>query len=119
MEIEIPCNMKKSLTLVFLAFVNVLCSEEIVYHITVPPFAKEDISDSLRILSRETSYEDLKSVPAEELRGILTGRKFAEQLRAATELLERNDSKTVLRLVYSLRQGNVAAHKLLGAGFYR
>lgn len=37
----------------------------------------------------------------------------ADQTAAAKELLERGDQKTILRLVYSLKQGNVAAEGIL------
>lgn len=46
----------------------------------------------------------MKAISVEELRGMMA-LGGADQTEAAKELLERGDQKTILRLVYSLKQG--------------
>jgi len=59
-------------------------------------------------LPAHPDYEEMKAISLEELRGILAS-GGPDQTAAAKELLQRRDQKAILRLVYSLKQGDVAA----------
>jgi hypothetical protein len=105
--------MKPHLIFLFLFFAGALSAAELDSRLVFPPFAKEDVANSDRSLSAETTHEELISIPLEELRGIMSSRNLAEQYQAASELLQRGDQKTILRIVYSLKQGNVGAGEIL------
>jgi|GEM_PF-5758391 len=79
-----------------------------------PPFAAEDMEIPAHSHLDNLSYEELRAISVEELRGHMANGAFRDQRTAALELVERGDQKTILRLVYSLKQGNVEAEDILG-----
>jgi hypothetical protein len=80
-----------------------------------PAFSTEEIHISTSLPAEHLSYEELKSSSVEVLRGFLATGEISIQSLATKELLERGDQQTNLRLIYSLKQGNVAAIEMLGA----
>ncbi len=78
-----------------------------------PPFYGEDLKKTIHPLPESLSYEDRKAIPLEELRGFMTYGNSMDEGTAIRELMERGDLKTMLRLVYSCKQGNVGAEMLL------
>ncbi len=84
-----------------------------------PPFAKEEMAAALtRPVSEyftEASVFDEKPivVTVEELRRIMTIEEPGGQFVAAKALIKREDLKTILRVVYAFKQGNVAAEEIL------
>jgi len=107
--------MKTFVACLLLSSSAVTFAEEAVQGFTFPPFAIEDIKVPAQPLPAHPDYEEMKAIPVEELRGIMAS-AGADQTVAAKELLERRDQKTILRLVYSLKQGNVAAERILTSG---
>ncbi|MEY3898738.1 MAG: hypothetical protein RLZZ214_4260 [Verrucomicrobiota bacterium] len=91
----------------------VTLAEEIHPRFIFPSFAKEDLKIPLDTLSDRPDYEEMQAISVEEWRGIMTTGNSSVQDMAAKELLERGDQKTILRLVYALKQGNVAAEEML------
>ncbi len=72
-------------------------------------FRKEEIGERLR---EEPSYYD-ESLP--DLRSIMTFGNHREQLSAAEVLVDAGDRETQLRVIYSLKQGNVFGVFTLGS----
>jgi hypothetical protein len=97
-----------------LLYLSIIASaDEAGHRLIFPPFSSEDLKGPGLPLSEHLSYEELKAMPVEELRGVLSMGNFTDRRTATKELVERGDQKTILRLVYSLRQGNVGAEMLL------
>lgn len=78
-----------------------------------PPFGQEKIELLTRPLTYPSDFEELNALSVETLRGFMTAGGISDQLLAATELMKRGDQETILRVVYSLKQGNAAAEELL------
>ena len=81
---------------------------------TFPSFDQDDLAfgklDFKEHMNSDTPYYD-KSFP--ELRAIMENGGNTEQYSAAKTLLQGGDQKTILRVVYSLKQGNPTAEHLL------
>lgn len=107
--------MKKFLTFLLLSSSPVILAGEKYPGFTFPPFAKEDIKTPVHPLPDNLNYEELQAISIEEWRGMMTTGNSSVQELAAKELLARGDQKTILRLVYSLKQGNVFAIETLNA----
>ena len=105
-------SMKTFLACLLLSSSSAALAEEVVHGFTFPPFAMEDMILPTSPLPDHPDYEEMKAISVEELRGMMA-LGGADQTAAAKELLERGDQKTILRLVYSLKQGNVAAEGIL------
>lgn len=97
----------------FLIFCAVTHAEEKGYRFVFPPFANEDIKAFAGPLPEHPTFEQIKAISVEEWRGLMSTGNSLVQGIAASELLERGDQKTILRLVYSLKQGNVVAESFL------
>lgn len=78
-----------------------------------PAFDKEDVASAITAFPNYSNYEYVKALSAIDLRSIMTFGNFSDQDQAAAELIARGDQKTILRLVYSLKQGNDVAESLL------
>ena len=78
-----------------------------------PPFSGDDIKFSVNALPDYPTYEEMKAISVEEWRGYMTSGDLSVQDIAAKELMARGDQKTILRLVYSLKQGNAFAIETL------
>ncbi len=78
-----------------------------------PPFAGEDMKTPAPPLPDEPSDKELNSITVEEWRWIMATAGNTERWTAVKELVKRGDQKTILRLVYSLKQGNPEAVRLL------
>ena len=107
--------MKTFLACLLLSSTAVTVAEEIDARFNFPPFAKEDIKIPTHTLSDYPDYEEMQAISVEEWRGIMTTGNSSIQEMAAKELLERGDQQTILRLIYSLKQGNVFAIGTLSA----
>jgi hypothetical protein len=85
-----------------------------------PPFSESDLPfGKMEIYERmkdEPSFYE-KSVP--ELRSIMTFGDYGEQQAAAKILVQAGDQETMLRIVYSLKQGNLFGVISLGLGSSR
>ena len=122
---DLSCHMKRFLTFLLLNSSAVTLAGEEGSRLIFPPFAKEDVVPLERPLSEYLlSPPDLPPLPGrasdeqaiisnEQLRGIMTNGSAMDQGMAMRELMKRGDEKTLLRLVYSLKQGNVAAEGIL------
>ncbi|MEY3898739.1 MAG: hypothetical protein RLZZ214_4261 [Verrucomicrobiota bacterium] len=109
------CHMKVLLALLLLSSYVVTLAAEDDPCLIFPPFAKTDVAKLDHPIPRSPSYEELQSISVEELRGIMVNGDAFDQRTVTKELLERGDRLTVLRLVYSLKQGNVGAIQMLRA----
>ncbi len=107
--------MKTFLACLLLSSVAVAHAEEIYARFIFPPFANEDVKIPTHTLSDYPDYEEMQSITVEEWRSIMTTGNSSVQEMAAKELLKRGDQQTILRLIYSLKQGNVFAIGALSA----
>ncbi len=105
--------MKRFLALLLLSSSAVTLAEEKVVAFIFPPFAAEEMKLPTPFHLNDLSYEEMKAISMEELRGIMATSDNPDLSVAVRELLERGDQKTILRLVYSLKQGNVEAMGML------
>ncbi|MEO5915687.1 MAG: hypothetical protein ABIS50_15745 [Luteolibacter sp.] len=79
-----------------------------------PPFDKADMTESVASFpDHDLSYEELNSVPVKDLRAIMTAGNPTDQFEAIRWLIQKNDLKTILRMVYALKQGNPWAEEVL------
>ncbi|MEO5915688.1 MAG: hypothetical protein ABIS50_15750 [Luteolibacter sp.] len=108
--------MKTILVCLLLSSSSVTFADGKVGRFTFPPFAQEDIALPAQPLPDHPSYDELKAIPVEQLRGIMASTDSPDQSIAAKELVARGDQITILRLVYSLKQGNVQAEDILDVG---
>jgi hypothetical protein len=107
--------MKRFLACLLLSLPAVTLAEGEISHFIFPPFAKEDIEIPAHTLPDHPDYEEKRAISVEEWRGIMSTGDFSLQDMAAQELVERGDQKTILRLVYSMKLGNVEAISILGS----
>lgn len=88
---------------------------------TFPPFNPSDLAfgqkeslerlrSSTPVLKSEISYDKKSS---DELRAIMSWGGISEQHWAALTLLQAGDHETILRVIYSLKQGNPIAEEIL------
>ena len=79
---------------------------------TIPPFDRADLAfgkeEAAERLKSATSVEE-KSIP--ELRAVLTFAEYPDQCYAAETLIRKGDRETILRVIYSLKQGNPIAEE--------
>jgi hypothetical protein len=73
--------------------------------IMISPFDEKELQRNIEHLSPNLSVS--------ELRAVMTSGEFRDQYQAAEELIRMGDDKTILRLVYALKQGNAFAEQLL------
>ena len=123
---DLSCHMKRFLAFLLLSSSALTLAGEEGSRLIFPPFAKEDMAPLERPLSEYLlAPPDLPPLPGsvsdeqaiistQQLRGIMAAGGFTDYRMATRELLERGDQKTILRLVYSMKQGNVAAEMMLG-----
>ncbi len=114
METEI-LHMRTILACLLLGSFTLTIAEGKVMGFIFPPFAKEDITIPTHTLSDYPDYDEMRAISVEEWRGIMATGNSSLQEMAAKELVVRGDQKTILRLVYSLKQGNVAAKEILSS----
>jgi hypothetical protein len=107
--------MKRLLAWLLLTSSAVTLAEDKISRFHFPPFALEEIRIPRNYLTDNISHEDAQAMTVEELRGIMATGDFSVQAMAAKELLVREDQMTILRLIYSLKQGNVLAIEALSA----
>lgn len=101
--------MKTFLALLLLGVSAFTFAEEEHSNLIFPPFGKEDMSTLDHPFPQNPSYAEPNSITVEELRNIMTSGSYVDRHTATQELVQRGDRETILRLVYSLNQGNVAA----------
>lgn len=109
--------MKTLVAFLLLSSSSVTLAEQKVLEFIFPPFSKEDIKIPSPTLSDNPGYEEMQAISLEEWRGIMATGNFSVQEMAAKELIKRRDQKTILRLVYSLKQGNVMAIGILSSSY--
>lgn len=99
---DLNYQMKRTLICLLLGLSSVTLFGEDEQRFIFPPFAKEDMSRPTRTLCVESAYDDLRSIPIEELRGIMASASHSEQFDTAGELLRRGDQKTTFFRTHSV-----------------